>query len=70
MGMERNAMARSRAQALWTKEEKKEDEFRKARKKEWDKDAEKTARLRELRLAKEKEEVDSKAVAPRRKPTH
>jgi hypothetical protein len=66
----RDAMARSRAEAMWGKEKKKDDEFQKARQKEWEKDAAKTARLRELRLAIEQEEAARKASTPRRKPTH
>jgi hypothetical protein len=67
---ERDAAARSRAQALWGKEKKKGEEVLKARDKERAEEAAKVARLRGLRLAKE--EADKKAAAeaapaPRRK---
>ena len=56
---------KNRAQALFGAE-KKVDEFQEAREKERQEDAAKTARLRQLRLAKE--EADRKAAAARRKP--
>lgn len=62
--VERDAMARSRAEALFNKERTKDDEFHKAGEKEWQEDAAKTARLRALRLAKERKEVEGKR--PRR----
>lgn len=67
---ERDAAARSRAQALWGKEKTKGEEALKARDKERQEEAEKVARLRGLRLAKEA--ADRKAAeaapSPRRKP--
>ncbi|MGH7013831.1 MAG: hypothetical protein ACREEL_06695 [Stellaceae bacterium] len=64
----RDTNSRSRAQALFGTE-KKVDEFREAREKERQEDAAKTARLRDLRLAKE--DADRKmaaaAAATRRK---
>ncbi len=57
---ERDAAARSRAQALWAKEKKQGDEFLKVREKERQEEAAKMARLRGLRLAKE--EADRKAA--------
>ncbi|GEM_PF-6494538 len=64
---DRDAMVR-RAEALWGKQQKPQNEFEKAREKERQEEAAKTARLRELRLAREKEQAA--AAAPRRKPTH
>ena len=58
-----------RADALWgSNRTKQQNEFEKAREKQRQEDAAKTARLRELRLAKEKEEAA--IAAKRRKPTH
>jgi hypothetical protein len=67
---ERDAAARSRAQALWGKEKKKGEEVLKARDKERQEEAVKVARLRGLRLAKEEAErkaAAEAAPAPRRK---
>ena len=67
---ERDAAARSRAQALWGKEKKKGEEVLKARDKERQEEAVKVARLRGLRLAKEEAERKAAAEAgpaPRRK---
>ncbi len=67
---ERDAAARSRAQALWGKEKKKGEEVLKARDKERQEEAVKVARLRGLRLAKEEAErkaATEAAPAPRRK---
>lgn len=70
-------VARSRAQTLFgkerTKESTKDEEFRRVRDEERQEEAAKMARLRALRLAKEKaekEEADKKAAtaAARRKP--
>lgn len=79
MGSSERDVARSRAQTLFgkerTKEKTKDEEFRQARDKERQEEAAKMARLRALRLAKEKgekekEEADKKAAAAvaRRKP--
>jgi len=57
---EHDARARSRAEALFNKEPVKDSESHKAGEKERQEDAAKTARLRELRLAKEREEAESK----------
>ncbi len=68
---ERDSAARSRAQALWGKEKKKGEEALKARDKERQEEAEKVARLRGLRLAKEaadKNAAEAAPPAPRRKP--
>lgn len=62
-----DAMAR-RAEALWSKQTKQQNAFEKAREKERQEDAAKTARLRELRLAKEKQEAATTATC--RKPKH
>jgi len=67
---ERDAAARSRAQALWGKEKKKGEEVLKARDKERQEEAVKVARLRGLRLAKEaadKKAAEAAPPAPRRK---
>ncbi|HTC17916.1 MAG TPA: hypothetical protein VK690_02265 [Stellaceae bacterium] len=61
---ERDAAARSRAQALWGKEKKKGEEFLKARDKERQEEAAKVARLRGLRLAKEEADKKSADAAP------
>ncbi|MGA2088223.1 MAG: hypothetical protein ABSG66_04815 [Stellaceae bacterium] len=68
---ERDAAARSRAQALWGKEKKKGEEVLKARDKERQEEAAKVARLRGLRLAKEAADkiAADAAPAPRRKST-
>jgi hypothetical protein len=66
---ERDMRARNRAEALFGKERAKDDEVIQARDRERQQEAEKTAHLRELRLAKEKAEADrSAAAAARRKP--
>jgi len=68
---ERDAISRSRAQALFgTEKEKKVDEFREAREKERQEDAAKTERLRALRLAKEEADKNAAATAvpPRKSP--
>jgi hypothetical protein len=61
---EHDAMTRSRAEALFNKQRPKPGEFHRAGEKEWREDAAKAARLRELRLAKEKEEAEGRR--PRR----
>jgi hypothetical protein len=61
---EHDAMARSRAEALFNKQRAKHGEFHRAGEKEWREDAAKAARLRELRLAKEREEAERRR--PRR----
>ncbi|MDE2165264.1 MAG: hypothetical protein KGJ66_02865 [Alphaproteobacteria bacterium] len=66
---ERDVRARSRAEALFGKERAKDDEVIQARDRERQQEAEKTAHLRALRLAKEKSEADANAAASRRKPT-
>ncbi len=68
---ERDAAARSRAQARWGKEKKKGEEVLKARDKERQEEAAKVARLRGLRLAKEAADkiAAEAAPAPRRKST-
>ena len=62
-----DAMAR-RVEALWSKQMKQQNAFEKAREKERQEDAAKTVRLRELRLAKEKQEAAITATS--RKPKH
>ncbi len=66
---ERNASARSWAEALFGKERTKDDEILQARDKERQEEAAKTARLRAQRLEKEKSEAEANAAASRRKPT-
>jgi hypothetical protein len=55
---EHDAMARSRAEVLFNKQRAKHGEFHRAGEKEWREDAAKAARLRVLRLAKEREEPE------------
>jgi len=67
---ERDTAARQRAQAMWGEKKKEIDKAIQERDKARLADAEKTARLRQLRLAKEAEErkaAESQAPA-RRKP--
>ncbi|HMK66964.1 MAG TPA: hypothetical protein VK433_00345 [Stellaceae bacterium] len=67
---ERDTAARQRAQAMWGEKKKEIDKAIQERDKARLADAEKTARLRQLRLAKEAEERKAaEAQAPvRRKP--
>ena len=57
---ERNAEARRRAEAVLTQRKKQEDEIIRQREKEREAVAEKVARLRELRLAKEAADAENK----------
>lgn len=65
-GADKDAKFR-RAEALWGKQAKQQSELEKAQERQRLEDVAKTARLRELRLAKEKEE--SAVASTRRKPT-
>lgn len=59
------AAARREAQALWSKQEKERDaKSRKEKEKEQEAGALKTARLRELRLAKEAADKEAAKAAP------
>ena len=60
----RNSAARRNAEALLSKTQKREASFKQDQEREHEAMALKTARLRELRLAKEAEDEKLKATAP------
>jgi hypothetical protein len=61
---ERDVEARRKAEAVLAQRKKQDDEVVKRREKEREAVAEKVARLRELRLAKEAADAQAKAKAP------